>query len=297
MDLERHQHAVGSNYREFTVPAQLANHFLCFWTQAIVDSQEYAHPVLPDACIDIVFINKEPPIVVGPWTKPFIARLAAGTRIIGARLRPGYASSVLGIPASELLNRSIPLRSLWDSRRTEPFAHVSHEQSPTASRLALSQALAGCLASVGPPDDIVIASMRWLAKRPSGRVKQLSKWTGMSERQIHRRFSAALGYGPKMFESVLRLQRFLRLSDRSSDSQTLADMATFVGYADQPHLTREVRRFTGRPPTALLNTAKCTLQFSDLLLANESPDSLPPRPPRTSDSFKPESAPQIILKA
>jgi AraC-like DNA-binding protein len=233
MNFETRQHAMGSDYREFAVPAQLANHFLCLWTQAIADSQEYAHQVLPDACIDIVFINEEPPIVVGPWTEPFIAGLAAGTRIIGVRLRPGYASSVLGIPASELLNRSIPLRSLWDIGRTEPFAHVSHEQSPPARRLALSQALTACLASAGPPDDIVITSMRWLAKRPGGRVNQLSNWTGMSERQIHRRFSAALGYGPKMFESVLRLQRFLHLSERSSDSQTLADMATLVGYADQ----------------------------------------------------------------
>lgn len=272
MNFETHQHAVGSDYCEFPVPAQLANHFLCFWTQAIVGSQEYAQQVLPDACIDIVFINEEPPIVVGPWTEPFIARLAVGTRIIGARLRPGYASSVLGIPASELLNCSIPLRSFWDSGRTEPFAHVSHEQHPTARRLALSQALTARLASAGPPDDIVITSMSWLAKRPSGRVKQLSKWIGMSERQIHRRFCAALGYGPKMFESVLRLQRFLHLSERISDSQTLADMATFVGYADQSHMTREVRRFTGHPPTALLNTAKCTLQFSDLLLANQPLD-------------------------
>ena len=277
MNVEARRHAVGSDYHEFPVPAQLANHFLCFWRQAIVGSQEYAHRVLPDACIDIVFINEEPPIVVGPWTEPFIARLAAGTRIIGARLRPGYASSVLGIPASELLNRSIPLRSLWNSGRTEPFAHVSHEQCPTARRLALSQALTARLASAGPPDDIVIASMRWLAERPSGRVKQLSKWIGMSERQIHRRFSAALGYGPKMFESVLRLQRFLHLSERSSDSQTLADMATFLGYADQPHMTREVRRFTGHSPAALLNTAKCTLQFSDLLLANQPLDSFAPK--------------------
>lgn len=277
MNFETRQHAVGSDYREFPVPAQLANHFLCFWTQAIVGSQEYAHQVLPDACIDIVFINEEPPIVVGPWMEPFIARFAAGTAITGARLRPGYASSVLGIPASELLNRSIPLRSLWDIGRTEPFARVSHEQCPTARRRALSQALTTCLAFAGPPDDIVVTSMRWLAKRPSGRVKQLSKWTGMSERQIHRRFSAALGYGPKMFESVLRLQRFLHLSERSSDSQTLADMATFVGYTDQPHMTREVRRFTGHLPTALLDTAKCTLQFSDLLLANQPLDNFAPK--------------------
>ena len=277
MNFEARQRAVGSDYREFPVPAQLANHFLCFWTQTIVGTQEYAHQVLPDACIDIVFINEESPIVVGPWTEPFIARLAAGTRIIGARLRPGCAATVLDIPASELLNRSLPLRSLWNSGRSELFAHVSDEQCPTARRLILARALTARLATVGPSDDVVIASMRWLAKRPNNRVKQLSKWTGMSERQIHRRFSAALGYGPKMFESVLRLQRFLHLSERGSASQTLADIATFVGYADQPHMSREVRRFTGHSPTALLNTAKCTLQFSDLLLANQPLDSFAPK--------------------
>jgi len=266
MSLQAHQQAASSYYREFPVPAQLASHFLCFWTQMIVGSGEYPHRVLPDGCVDIVFINEEPPIVVGPWTDPFIARFAAGSSITGARLRPGYAPSVLGIPASELLNCSIPLRVLWDKSRTEPFAHVSHEQCPTARRLALSEALSMRLASTAPPDETVIACMRWLAGRPHGRIEQLRQWTGISDRQIRRRFSAALGYGPKMFQSVLRFQRFLNLSERSSGSQTLADMAAFVGYADQAHMTREVRRFTGRPPTALLKTAKCTLQFSDLLL-------------------------------
>jgi hypothetical protein len=39
------------------------------------------HRVLPDGCIDIVFINDEPPIVVGPWTVSFVARLAPGSSI------------------------------------------------------------------------------------------------------------------------------------------------------------------------------------------------------------------------
>jgi hypothetical protein len=44
-----------SEYREFLAPAQLADRFLCFWTQTIVGSQgTYEHRVLPDACIDIV---------------------------------------------------------------------------------------------------------------------------------------------------------------------------------------------------------------------------------------------------
>jgi len=264
MNFQARRHAVGSDYQEFPVPAQLAAHFLCFWTQVIVGSGEYPHRVLPDCCVDIVFINEAPPIVVGPWTHQFIARLAAGSRITGARLRPGYAPSVLGIPASELLNCSIPLRVLWNASRAERFVRVSHE-SHSVRRLALSEALVASVASADPPDETVITSMRWLAKRPHGKIEQLSDWIGISERQLHRRFCAALGYGPKMFHSVLRFQRFLHLSNGSSGSQTLASTAAFAGYADQPHMIREVRRFTGSPPTALLSTAKCTLRFSDLL--------------------------------
>jgi AraC-like DNA-binding protein len=265
MNLAAHRQAAVSEYCEFRVPRELANHFLCLWTQAIVGSGEYKHRVVPDACIDIVLINDEPPTVIGPWTDPFIAKLAAGTKIAGARLRPGCAPSVLGIPASELLNLSIPLRALWDGNRTERFTRVSHEQCLTSRRLALAEVLASNFASGAPPDEIVISSMRWLARHPNGRVEQLRWRTGISERQIHRRFSAALGFGPKMFQSVLRFQRFLHLSERNGDRQTLADMAAFLGYADQPHMTREVRRFTGGPPNALPKTAKCTLQFSDLL--------------------------------
>jgi AraC-like DNA-binding protein len=265
MNPAAHQHATVSDYREFPVPAQLTSHFLCFWTQLIVGSGVYAHSVLPDSCIDIVFINDKLPIVVGPWTDPFITTFSADARITGVRLRPGYAPSVLGVPAAELLNRSIPLPVLWDRRRTEPFARVCEERCFTARRLLLSEVLSSSFASAPPPDEAVITTMRWLARNPYARVGQLSRRTGTSERQIHRRFSAAVGYGPKMFQSVLRFQRFLRLSEGHSNWQTLADRATSVGYADQPHMTREVRRFAGRPPTALLNTAKCTLRFSDLL--------------------------------
>lgn len=57
MRLDARPHNVFSEYREFPVRASLANHFLCFWEQVIIGSGEYAHPVLRDACIDIVFIS------------------------------------------------------------------------------------------------------------------------------------------------------------------------------------------------------------------------------------------------
>ena len=102
-----------SENREFLPSAPLAPYFLCLWSQTITGSEGvYEHRVLPDGCSDIVFIDDEPPTVVGPWTVSFVARLAVGISITGARLQPGRASSLLGITASEMLNQAIPTAAI-----------------------------------------------------------------------------------------------------------------------------------------------------------------------------------------
>ena len=81
-NLDQNRQVVSSHYRESPVPISLANYFLCFGKQVIIGSVSYVHRVLPDACVDIVFINDAPPVVVGPWTDPFVVRFPAGTKRI-----------------------------------------------------------------------------------------------------------------------------------------------------------------------------------------------------------------------
>jgi transcriptional regulator GlxA family with amidase domain len=109
-----------------------------------------------------------------------------------------------------------------------------------------------------------LAGIQWLSRCPHGRIAQLSRWIGISERQLHRRFSAAIGYGPKMFQSVLRFQRLLKTARETGAEQSLADLAVSAGYADQAHMTRDVHRLANIRPTMLLHSAKSTLQMSDL---------------------------------
>jgi AraC-like DNA-binding protein len=109
------------------------------------------------------------------------------------------------------------------------------------------------------------ASIQWLARHPNGRIGDLSRWAGLSNRQLQRRFTEAVGYGPKMFQSVLRFQRLLKLSSHADAAGNLAQLAAEAGYSDQPHMTREVRRFSGSAPTALLASAQSTLRLSSLL--------------------------------
>jgi AraC-like DNA-binding protein len=265
MSLEDKRTRCLSEYREFPAPAPLASHFLCFWTQTIIGSRgAYEHRVLPDACIDIVLINDEPPLVVGPWTVPFVARLAAGTCITGARLHPGRASSLLGMPASELLNQAIPITAVRGAMQSVRLENVIEEPNAAARRSALAQVLFASVEHSAPMDQTVLGGIRWLSRHPHGRIRQLSQWVGISERQLHRRFSAAIGYGPKMFQSVLRFQRLLKTAREMRIEQSLADLAASVGYADQAHMTRDVHRLADVRPTVLLRSAESTLQMSDL---------------------------------
>lgn len=118
MDRDTHANGAVSDYREFPAPSLLAGHLLCLWAHTITGTRDvFVHRVLPDACLDIVFINDEPPVAVGPWAEPFLDRLAPGTMILGARCHPGLAPSVLGLPASELLNQSVPLKGDLERRR------------------------------------------------------------------------------------------------------------------------------------------------------------------------------------
>ena len=248
-----------SDYREFPPPPALAGHLLCLWES--VAGSPGAHRVFPDGCIDIVFIGDLPPVIAGPWTEPFTAEVPAGARMVGARWHPGRAPGLLGWPACELLNQTVPWRDMCGRAIDAQLARVRDQRDLGGRRMALAQALMGLLDRSTPVDPAVSAGIHWLARHPQGRIDQLGEWMGISHRQLQRRFVGAVGYGPKMFQSILRFQRLLDLASRGAGS--LAAISVDAGYADQSHMTREVQRFAGETPAALLRTSRSMLAMSD----------------------------------
>jgi transcriptional regulator GlxA family with amidase domain len=67
----------------------------------------------------------------------------------------------------------------------------------------------------------------------------------VGERQLRRRFTLAVGYGPATYLRVARLQRAITRARRAT---TLASLAADAGYADHAHLSRDCRELTGSPP-------------------------------------------------
>jgi hypothetical protein len=54
---------------------------------------------------------------------------------------------------------------------------------------------------------------------------------------------------------ITRIQRFLQLARDESRPPRLAGLGIDAGYADQPHLTREVRSIMGTTPAQLLRSS------------------------------------------
>jgi AraC-like DNA-binding protein len=263
--VRRDQHMAGaSTYREFRPSPELARYLVCLWTQTTHSQTEFAQRVLPDGCVDVVLMNGVA-IVVGPWTKPFVANLPPGTNIFGARIHPGLASSLLGISASELLNRSLPLCDVWGSANSSEFGRIADQTTLQARMSAMETLLLMRGATARPADKAIMAAIQWIARHPYGRVEQLSQWLGVSRRQIQRRFTIAVGYGPKLFQSVFRFQRLLHLASNEGMQGNLARFAVDADYADQAHMTREVKRFSGKRPSKLLQSSRSTLALSGLM--------------------------------
>jgi AraC-like DNA-binding protein len=245
-----------SRYVESPPLAGLDDLVACQWAQRIAPgSASYAQRVLPDGCVDIVWQPGRDLVVAGPATTAAIADLLPGTVTLGLRFVPGAAGTALGVPASELRDDTVELADVWGDEAAWLTERVATAPSPALALVALAAAITERRAAerAVEPDSLVAAAAREL-EQPGVRVRELGATLGVSERQLRRRFDDAVGYGPKTFDRVTRLQRFLRHAEHPGETHTLGYVAATAGYADQAHLTRDCRRLTSLTPKALLAT-------------------------------------------
>ncbi len=191
--------------------------------------------ILPDGCLDLVW-DGDRLLVAGPDPT---ARVLTGARgpVVGVRLHGGRGPALLGIPADRLTGRTAWLADLWGDRRARAFTErVAGRAAPALGKWAAR-------AEVDPFGD------RLLALLDAGQdVAGAAGLLGWSPRQVQRRTRAAFGYGPQHLARVLRMQRAVAASDWRG---SWAAAAACAGYADQAHLTRDLRALAGVTPTVL----------------------------------------------
>jgi AraC-like DNA-binding protein len=236
-------------YCERPVVGLLRDHFVCAWAHCLPMMETPPVVVVPDGCIDLQWLAGTWRIA-GPDREAIVETLAPGTTVVGFRFRPAAASSWLGLPASELVNRRVPLEEFWglEARRLAESANEARGIAALAG--VLEAALARRRPSVSARQRLMHAVFELLsAGAPPGKpvIAWLSGELAMSERTLRRHCEEAFGYGPKTLDRILRFQRFLKLV-RGSRNAAAASLALAAGYADQAHLVRESRRLAATTP-------------------------------------------------
>ncbi|WP_433393375.1 helix-turn-helix domain-containing protein [Micromonospora sp. KLBMP9576] len=199
--------------------------------------------VLPDGCVDLLWSSRRGLVVAGPDRTAHLSGGGPAERWVGLRLPPGAGPAVLGVPAVELRDRRVPLADLWG----DPVVAELAERAQTAPAEVLAEVAARRLRAAGGPDPLGARVAAALAAGTT--VTATAAGLGLDPRALHRRCRHLFGYGPKTLARILRMRRALALARAGTP---LAEVAARCGYADQAHLTRDVRDLAGVPPTALL---------------------------------------------
>jgi AraC-like DNA-binding protein len=188
--------------------------------------------IAADGCFDLILEAdgrcRMSAFVYAPVTRAHHAHVEAGTRLFGVRLRPGYAAALIDSHTNIL--RAVERHAIAEARPDE-LESIVMSAVEDHSR---------------PPN--IVADFIAQARAAAGALRLTSPSSTSRERELQRECRRWLGLTPKAF---LRIERAWAARDAIREGGPLAMIAADFGYADQAHLTRDVRELLGVTPRQL----------------------------------------------
>ncbi|WP_371665332.1 AraC family transcriptional regulator [Streptomyces sp. NBC_01241] len=192
--------------------------------------QQFAHPQGPDTFTEIVL------------SEPRVADLLGGDPTVPEGL-------VMVTPELALAHRMLLSSARQGADSFELGEYTARLSAAVFARLAPARAASGRPASAAARRRLTDDARAVLAAEPTIGLEALGRTVGASPHHLSRVFTAVTGITLSAHRGRLRLARVLdRLSEGERD---LAGLARELGYTDQSHMTRAVRRTAGLPPGRL----------------------------------------------
>lgn len=233
----------------------------------------------PIGCPQIIFHRKSPlripelgisqPRLAVSGQVNFPAHLCSegDLEMVVAVFQPNAMKIFLHLPVFLLHNQEVSGHDLGNNE-LETLAEKITDCEDTSQCVAMTeQWLLAQLANAKTPQlecDIkrTTAAMRQLFAMPETPVAELASAACLGKKQFERLFRNMVGANPKEYARIVRFQKSLKhLQHYPGNGITLAQLAYRCGYADQSHLAREFKQFSGQTPLSLLKTGQ---PYSDL---------------------------------
>lgn len=194
--------------------------------------------------------------VVGPRTSALFKTAHGIEKVVLATIKPGWATALLDVPASELTDQTVRLQTLWGEDTLSLTCEVSRAPDALAERFATAALARQRKREESSSARLARHAVRMLDAEQLP-VESVAERLGVTSRHLRRTFVENVGVGPKEFARATRLQRALKLSETNDDWGHVANDA---GYFDQSHFTTDFKALMGVTPTrfehrAVVNSA------------------------------------------
>lgn len=234
----------------------------CYWSWEVASASGELDPILPDAAPELIIHLGQPPKTFrspGTWERQPDAFLLCASqhairlmvdspmRMFAIRFRPWGVSRFTNRSMAELVDREIRLDDVFSFFNADLLTRIrcAHD---TEERVAIVDSTLRSAMSDQAQKDELIRKVHRYAAGGTAKGQNIATILGISERTFRRQWHDIVGLELRKFTSLMRFHRALAMIDAGDN---LSLVASECGYADQPHLAREVRRISGLPASLL----------------------------------------------
>lgn len=252
------------DYQTFEPNKDLVPLIKCYWTlESPSEKTPKKQVIVPDGCMEMIFhygdlykqyVNSDIAItqprcfVFGQITKPLEIEPTGITGIFSVRFHPNGFLPFATVPLKEMENKPMPLFVFFGSEAEEIEENILKAKSSEERIKLIETFLTKQLESKKAIDRIVKSTVRTiLTANGQLSVRELSKKTNISPRQLERKFSLAIGLSPKQLSKTIRLQATLTML-LSKNFTSLTALAYENEYYDQAHFIKDFKDLTGFTP-------------------------------------------------
>lgn len=255
------------NYTEIPPSNGLEGLVKCFWhlDKDASPQTPSVERVLPAGCVELLFhfgsryLSRETATnqfteiprfyVLGQSVQHREVKQTGPVEVIGCRFYPWGAFPFFDFSLMALSNKRNPVGRFFQRETERLITRMTNARSKEEAIAVLQAALAAiCHGKLAEVDYMRRAISIIIETGGNMASKQLAERLGITTRQLERKFSARIGISPNAFSQIVRLQNFLK-KKIDQPELSLTHLAYECGYADQSHLCRDFKKFTGLTPS------------------------------------------------
>jgi AraC-like DNA-binding protein len=190
--------------------------------------------------------------LIGPHDRPATNEPTGETFALGIVTTSVGCRAALGVHPARVAGTVVDLLAAWPAARALRHELLALAADPEAMLERTEACVRDRLMLDIPGLDRCERAVALLAADPVRPIADVAAEVGVSHGHLDREFTRVVGLSPRRLARLLRVERLLAAIEPGTAVQW-ADLAADLGWTDQSHMIRDIKRHTGVTPSAYLS--------------------------------------------